>query len=133
MKAFMDYDTNELVSWWDEMTQMVKAFISDKRYLIVLDDAYRVFCLNEVIEAFQDTMCEGRMIETTCEMSLLSNLKLRIVHHAVRLWGDDESQALFTYAVKVNIPLELPNMKSEIVRRFKGLPLAIVKLENILS
>nr|CAN66004.1 hypothetical protein VITISV_027448 [Vitis vinifera] len=74
MKAFMDYDTNELVSWWDEMTQMVKAFISDKRYLIVLDDAYRVFCLNEVIEAFQDTMCEEGLVQPEGENEALEDV-----------------------------------------------------------
>ncbi|KAL6342609.1 hypothetical protein AAG906_012469 [Vitis piasezkii] len=68
MKAFMEYDTNEPVSWWDEMTQMVKDFLIDKRYLIVLDDAHRVSYLNEVIAAFQDTMCGRRMILTTCDM-----------------------------------------------------------------
>ena len=85
MKAFMYYDTNKPVSWWDEMTQMVKAFLSDKRFLIALDDAHCVSCFNEIIAAFQDTMSGRTMILTTCEMSLLSNLKLRIVHHAVRL------------------------------------------------
>ena len=119
MKTFMDYDTNEPVSWWDEMTEMVKAFLSDKRFLMVLDDAHRVSCLNEVIAAFQDTMCGGRIILITCEMSLLSNLQLRSVHEALRLRGD--------------IPLELLNLRSEIVRRCGGLPLVIVKLADVLS
>ncbi|KAJ9701547.1 hypothetical protein PVL29_006770 [Vitis rotundifolia] len=111
MKVLMYYDTNKPVSWRDEMTQMVKAFLSDKRFLIVLDDAHCVSCFNEIIAAFQDTMSGRTMILTTCEMSLLSNLKLR----------------------SVNIPLELLNLRSEIVRRCGGLPLAIVKLADVLS
>ena len=133
MKAFMYYDTNKPVSWWDEMTQMVKAFLSDKRFLIVLDDAHCVSCFIEIIAAFQDTMSGRTMILTTCEMSLLSNLKLRSVHHAWRLRRDDESWVLFTYAMKVNILLELLNLRSEIVRKCGGLPMAMVKLADVLS
>ena len=66
-------------------------------------------------------------------MSLLSNLQLRSIHQALRLRGDDESWALFTYAIKVDIPLELLNLRSEIVRRCGGLPLEIVKLADVLS
>ncbi|RVW35786.1 hypothetical protein CK203_082550 [Vitis vinifera] len=117
MKAFMYYDTNKPVSWWDEMTQMVKAFLSDKRFLIVLDDAHCVSCFNEIIAAFQDTMSGRTMILTTCEMSLLSNLKLRSIHHAWRLRGDDESWVLFTYAMKKDAAI---TEWSSVLQQFNG-------------
>ncbi|XP_034680702.1 probable disease resistance protein RF9 [Vitis riparia] len=55
------------------------------------------------------------------------------VHHGLRLRGDDESWALFTHVMKVNIPPELLKLRREIVIRCGGLPLAIVRLADVLS
>ena len=138
VKQFIDYKKSTRTSWrkeQEEMKQKLKAFLMDKRYLIVLDHARSssVRILNELLSALPETLNGSRMIVTTSEMSLPSHLETRSIHHALRLRSDDESWALFTHKLKMNIPQELQTMKREIVKRCGGLPLAIVKLGAVLS
>ncbi|KAJ9701549.1 hypothetical protein PVL29_006772 [Vitis rotundifolia] len=138
VKQFIDYKKSTKTSWWEEqeeMKQKLKAFLMDKRYLIVLDHAWisNVYILNELLSTLPEALNGSRMIVTTCEMSLPSHLQTRSIHHALRLRSDDESWALFTHTLKRNIPQELQTMKREIAKRCGGLPLAIVKLGAVLS
>ncbi|RVW27225.1 putative disease resistance RPP13-like protein 2 [Vitis vinifera] len=141
MSQLMGYNQRAPVSWWSEMRQVLKAFLADKRFLIVVDDFIQDHILEEFVTAFLNTSRGSRMILTTRgttpsytkARSPPSYLKTMSVHHGLRLRGDDESWALFTHVMKVNIPPELLELRREIVIRCGGLPLAIVRLADVLS
>eukprot|EP00261_Vitis_vinifera_P019938 XP_010650613.1 PREDICTED: putative disease resistance RPP13-like protein 2 [Vitis vinifera] len=141
MSQLMGYNQRAPVSWWSEMRQVLKAFLADKRFLIVVDDFIQDHILEEFVTAFLNTLRGSRIILTTRgttpsytkARSPPSYLKTMSVHHGLRLRGDDESWALFTHVMKVNIPPELLELRREIVIRCGGLPLAIVRLADVLS
>ena len=116
----------------EEMRQKFISLLAGKRCLIVFDDAYNACFFNLLVTTFSDASNGSRLILTTRSMSLPSQLQ-KSVHHAVRLRGNDESWALFTHALKVNIPQQLLTLRREIERTCGGLPLAIIKLANLLS
>ena len=117
----------------DTMRKKLNTFLTGKKYLIVLEDAYTVNFLNELVRTLPDASNGSKMILTTNTMRVASELERGSVHHHVRLRGDDESWALFTHALKVNISREMLKLKREIVRTCGGLPIAIVKLADLLS
>ncbi|KAL6319695.1 hypothetical protein AAG906_026763 [Vitis piasezkii] len=126
MSQLMGYNQRAPVSWWSEMRQVLKAFLADKRFLIVVDDFIQDHILEEFVTAFLNTSRGSRMILTTRgtapsytkARSPPSYLKTMSVHHGLRLRGDDESWALFTHVMKVNIPPELLELRREIVIRY---------------
>ena len=122
-------------SWKRENTMRKKlnTFLTGKKYLIVREDAYTVDFLKELVRTLPDASNGSKMILTTNTMRVASKLERWSVHHHVRLRGDDESWALFTHALKVNISREMLKLKREIVRTCGGLPIAIVKLADLLS
>ncbi|RVW58041.1 putative disease resistance protein [Vitis vinifera] len=95
------------------MRQKLNAFLKGKRYLIVLEDASRVNFLNELVRTLPDASNGSKMILTTRSMRLPSKLQRASVHHAVQLRGDNESWALFTHSLKVNISQELKDATIE--------------------
>ena len=115
------------------MRKKLNTFLTGKKYLIVLEDAYRINFLNELVRTLPDASNGSKMILTTNTMRVASKLERGSVHHHVRLRGDNESWALFTHALKVNISREMLKLKREIVRTCGGLPIAIVKLADLLS
>ena len=117
----------------DTMRKKLNTFLTGKKYLIVLEDAYTVVFLNELVRTLPDASNGSKMILTTNTMRVASKLERGSVHHHVRLRGDDESWALFTHALKVNISREMLQLKRQIVRTCGGLPIAIVKLADLLS
>ena len=117
----------------EKRAQPFKAFLADKRCLIVLDDAQDQHCKSEMITALRDTSNGCRMILTSWVTELPSNLQIGSLYYGLRLRRDDESWTLFTHAMKISIPQELLKFRREIVRRCGGLPRVIVKLANALS
>ncbi|KAJ9701621.1 hypothetical protein PVL29_006829 [Vitis rotundifolia] len=116
----------------EEMRHKFISLLAGKRCLIVFDDASNACFFNLLVTTFSDASNGSRLILTTRSMSLPSQVQ-RSVHHAVRLRGNDESWALFTHALKVNMPQQLLTLRREIERTCGGLPLAIIKLANLLS
>ena len=133
MGQHIDYKAPRSWKTEERMRQKLNAFLKGKRYLIVLEDASRVNFLNELVRTLPDASNGSKMILTTRSMRLPSKLQRASVHHAVQLRGDNESWALFTHSLKVNISQELVKLRREIVRRCGGLPVAIVKLADVLS
>ncbi|KAJ9178341.1 hypothetical protein P3X46_010232 [Hevea brasiliensis] len=119
--------------------QLVNAFFLDKKYLIVVDD----LCLTELClprefwtnmgRVFNDIPNGARILFTIrnfrqappdTETSFIYRLHLR---------SHDESWALFTHTLKVNILPEMQNLKGHIIRTCGGLPKVILKLRELLS
>ncbi|RVW91996.1 Disease resistance protein RPM1 [Vitis vinifera] len=136
MEQLMNYKMRVTRDAWVSIEDMqkLKAFLIDNRSLIVMDDAYNFFSWHDLFTMLGDTSNGTRMIRITREMGHdASNPKTRSDFHPIRLRENDESWALFTHALKVNIPPELQELKEKIVRRCEGLPLLIVKLAEALS
>ncbi|KAL6343361.1 hypothetical protein AAG906_022944 [Vitis piasezkii] len=70
MSQLMGYNQRAPVSWWSEMRQVLKAFLADKRFLIVVDDFIQDHILEEFVTAFLNTSRGSRMILTTREQYL---------------------------------------------------------------
>ncbi|RVW68102.1 putative disease resistance RPP13-like protein 2 [Vitis vinifera] len=133
-EKLMDSSLSQLGDVWNYHVELqrLKAFLIDKRSLIVLDDTHIPF-LDHVLRILAESSNGSRMILTTHKISLPPNFRTRSDPHLLRLRGDDESWALFTHALKKSIPPELLKLKDKIVRRCGGLPLLIVKLAEALS
>ena len=117
----------------DEMMQKLKAFLINNKSLIVMDEPPDYYFWDDLLTVLGDTSNGSRMIWITRKMSVSPNLKTMTDPHPLRLRVDEESWALFTHALKVNIPSEIQELKEKIVRRCEGLPLLIVKLADALS
>ncbi|KAJ9701570.1 hypothetical protein PVL29_006793 [Vitis rotundifolia] len=125
-EKLMDANLGQLGDVWNYHVELqrLKAFLIDKRSLIVLDDTH-IPLLDHVLTILAETSNGSRMILTTHKISLQPNFRTRSDPHLLRLRGDEESWALFTHAFKKSIPPELVKLKGEIVRRCGGLPLLI--------
>ena len=119
----------------DEMMQKLKAFFTDNRCLIVMDDPSNFHYWNSLLKVIADTSNGSRMIWIARKMSIPPNLTSMSSTdpHPLRLRTDEESWAMFTHALKVSIPSELHALKKKIVRRCGGLPLLIDKFAELLS
>ncbi|XP_034686751.1 putative disease resistance RPP13-like protein 2 [Vitis riparia] len=133
-EKLMDSNLSQLGDVWNYHVELqrLKAFLIDKRSLIVLDDTHIPF-LDHVLRILAESSNGSRMILTTHKISLPPNFRTMSDPHLLRLRGDEESWALFTHALKKTIPPELLKLKDKIVRRCGGLPLLIVKLAEALS
>ena len=129
----MEYDLTQVgygSNYNIEMMQLLEALLIDNRSLIVPDDSH---FFHQMVPLLQSTLNGSRMVLTTRDMRLPPNLRMKSDPHPLRLRTDEESWALFTYALKVGIPPELLKLKEDIVKRCGGLPLLIVKLAEQLS
>ena len=133
-EKLMDSSLSQLGDVWNYHVELqrLKAFLIDKRSLIVLDDTHIPF-LEHVLRILAESSNGSRMILTTHKISLPPNFRTMSDPHILRLRGDEESWALFAHALKKSIPPELLKLKDKIVRRCGGLPLLIVKLAEALS
>ena len=131
-EKIMEYDISRLEREWsyEEELQLLKAFFTSNRSLIVLDDSYFPYAM---LEGLQDTLNGNRMILTSCKTGLPLNLKMKSEPHHLRLRTDEESWALFIHALNMSIPPELLKLKDKIAKTCGGLPLLIVKLAEELS
>ena len=118
----------------EEMRERFIFLLAGQRcLLIVFDNETDSSFFNHLVSAFSDVSNGSRIILTTPSMALSSSSLQRSVHHAVRLRGNDESWALFIHALNVKIPEELLTLRREIEQTCGGLPLAIIRLANMLS
>ncbi|KAJ9701563.1 hypothetical protein PVL29_006786 [Vitis rotundifolia] len=115
------------------MMQKLKAFLINNMSLIVMDEPPDYYFWDDLLTVLGDTSNRSRMIWITLKMSVSPNLKTMVDPHPLRLRVDEKSWALFTHALKINIPSEIQELKEKIVRRCEGLPLLIVKLAEALS
>ncbi|KAJ9189179.1 hypothetical protein P3X46_000505 [Hevea brasiliensis] len=88
---------------------------------------------NELGVALDDLSNGTRILFTACRVGLTPQLSERNFSYRVQLRSDDESWALFTHTLNRDIPLELLQLKREILRRCGGLPLMIKKLAGLPS
>lgn len=117
----------------------LRVFLSDKRYLIVLDDIWKHEHWDDLRPAFPEMRNGSRIILTTRFKDVALYADMRDPPHELRLLDDYHSWELFSkkLCAEWNSSSILPpwseKLGKQIVKRCGGLPLAIVVLAGLLS
>lgn len=116
-----------------ELKQMLRNFLREKKYLIVLDKIPLYGVWDDLIDAFPDQSNGSRIMITTRDLDLPGRADSGIFHYNMKLLSIDESWTLFKYTLRMNIPQELEEVGRKIVICCSGLPLTIKKMGELLS
>ncbi|TKY49778.1 Disease resistance protein RPM1 [Spatholobus suberectus] len=118
----------------------VRQYLEHKRYLIFFDDVWHEDFCDQVKLAMPNNNKSSRIIITTRVMHVAEFFKKSfLVHvHNLKLLPPDKAWELFCekafrFELDGQCPAELEGMSNEIVRKCKGLPLAIVAIGGLLS
>ncbi|PSR91696.1 Disease resistance protein [Actinidia chinensis var. chinensis] len=123
-------DTNSLKG-------IIKTFLQQKKYVLVLDDVWDIHAWQSVRYAFPNGNCGSRVILTTRNIDLAS-FSSREYHGKVynlTPLAPEDSWTLFcrkTFQGNSSPPY-LEGLSRDILRRCEGLPLAIVAISGLLS
>ncbi|CAL4893391.1 unnamed protein product [Urochloa decumbens] len=123
-----------------ELAQMLHYFLEGKRYLIVLDDVWRMDTWDAIQHAFPD-MGNGSRVMLTTRHSQMAKQANKITHvHKVRLLNEQESWQLFSLKafpsyenIDANNRQEIESVGKNLIKKCNGLPLALVVLGSHLS
>ncbi|KAL3497375.1 hypothetical protein ACH5RR_040107 [Cinchona calisaya] len=121
----------------DNLRAFVKDFLKQKRYIIVLDDLWRLESWEAIRYAFPETNSQSRILLTTRIMDTASGCctKSNDYVHKMQFLSDEESWTLFlskTFADDC-CPPHLEDVSRGILHKCKGLPLAIVSIVGVLA
>ncbi|KAJ9178550.1 hypothetical protein P3X46_010426 [Hevea brasiliensis] len=123
----------------ERIFSLVNAFFLDKKYLIVVDDLCltgsclpREFWTN-MGRVFNDIPNRTRILFTIRNFRQAPPVIETSFTYRLHLRSHDESWALFTHTLKVNVLREMQNLKGHIIRTCGGLPKVILKLREPLS
>ncbi|KAF8713481.1 hypothetical protein HU200_028258 [Digitaria exilis] len=122
------------------------AYLSDKRYLIVIDDVWTTQAWEAIeyklVTARTNNNCGGRIIVTTRieavaeACSTFSTVSGRYIHHMEPLKLEDSKKLFLSKAfgkMDATYPEELKEEMDKILTKCSGIPLAIVSVANILA
>ncbi|KAJ1428295.1 Virus X resistance protein-like, coiled-coil domain [Sesbania bispinosa] len=118
----------------------VRQYLQHKRYLIFFDDVWREDFSDQIQFAMPNNNKGSRVIITTRMMHVAEYFKKSfLVHlHNLQLLPHNKAWELFCkkafrFELDGHCPLELEVMSNEIVKKCKGLPLAIVAIGGLFS
>ena len=125
----------------DELKSLLFECLKDKRYLVVMDDIWKIEAWNEVSVAFPTNsngsriLITSRIKEVALHASSVNNSIPSILPYELPFLKDDESWELFSKKVfrGGKCPPELETLGRQIVKSCDGLPLAIVVLGGLLA
>ncbi|KAF8398636.1 hypothetical protein HHK36_014491 [Tetracentron sinense] len=116
----------------EELGRTVFNYLKEKRYLIVMDDIWRMEDWDRLKLAFPYEEGKGsRVLLTTRNKEVASYADPNMEPYELHLLDEGESWKLFTKKV-MSCPTELEELGREIVAKCGGLPLAIVVLGGLL-
>ncbi|TVU19264.1 hypothetical protein EJB05_35403, partial [Eragrostis curvula] len=123
-----------------ELAEMLHSFLERKRYLIVLDDVWRMDTWEAIQHAFPDQGNGSRVMLTT-RNSQVAKQADKLTHvHKVRLLNEQESWKLFSLKafpsyenIDANNRQMLESVGRSLSKKCHGLPLALVVLGSHLS
>ncbi|KAI4967582.1 hypothetical protein ZWY2020_024636 [Hordeum vulgare] len=123
-----------------EIIKKIHGFLKDKRYLVVLDDVWRMEDWDMIQAAFPDVKNGSRIVLTTRNSAVSNHPNARKIIQEVKLLNNDESVELFnrkafpSYAVHGRNDLDSFRELGKILAlKCNGLPLAIVVMGGFLS
>ncbi|PIA62972.1 hypothetical protein AQUCO_00200767v1 [Aquilegia coerulea] len=136
-KQMTDENYHSLLEKMDttELKEQLCEKLENKRYLLIIDDIWKVEAWNAICKAFPDNEKGSRVILTTRNKEVAVHADpLSRNHIELRLLNEDESWELFGKKVFSgrNCPLELVKLGKEIVNKCGGLPLGIVVIGGLL-
>ena len=122
----------------EELTEKIRMNLQEKRYLVVLDDLQTPSLWKELLEAFPDTQKGSRIMLTTINYRVAFSADTRGEPHRLNPLNEEDTWKLFLKKVRLpdNFQFsdeEVFKLKRKLIRRCKGLPLAIVVLGGLLS
>ncbi|GMN73423.1 hypothetical protein TIFTF001_053027 [Ficus carica] len=123
----------------EDLVEELLGFLNNKRYIIVLDDIWRIEVWDNLKEAFPDSVNGSRIMFTTRFKDVALHADPRSSLHELSLLDDADSWELLSRKVSLewNAVTSLPPWSEEIgkqiLRKCGGLPLAIVALGGLLS
>ncbi|KAF8393973.1 hypothetical protein HHK36_020175 [Tetracentron sinense] len=115
---------------------IIKIFLQQKRYVVVLDDIWSIHAWEAVKYALPDSNCGSRIMVTTRSYDIASSCKEPYGHvFNLESLAPKDSWTLFCKkAFRRNIcPPKLQGLSQNILKRCRGLPLAIVAIGGVLS
>ncbi|XP_040999267.1 probable disease resistance RPP8-like protein 2 [Juglans microcarpa x Juglans regia] len=132
-KADFDTMSNE------DLKELLSKFLEERRYIIVLDDIWKIEVWDDLKAAFPDAENGSRIVLTTRFKDVALHADPRSPPHELCLLSDEDSWKLLSKKVCLewNSTRTLPPWSEElgrqIVKKCGGLPLAIVVLGGLLS
>ncbi|VAI18901.1 unnamed protein product [Triticum turgidum subsp. durum] len=123
-----------------EIIKKIHSFLKDKRYLVVLDDVWRMEDWDMVQAAFPDVKNGSRIVLTTRNSAVSNHPNARKIIQQVKLLNEEESIELFnrkafpSYVVHGRGDLDSFRELGKILAlKCNGLPLAIIVMGGFLS
>ncbi|XP_058111634.1 disease resistance protein RPM1-like [Magnolia sinica] len=136
LEATKDVVPNDLATRdASDLRQMIKRHLESKRYLIVLDDIWRMNDWKELGVIFPDYRCGGRLVVTTrdSDVALAAGEGSRVCQ--LQPLHPEEAWQLFCKKAFRNkpCPSEQEPLALSIVEKCQGLPLAVIAMGSLLS
>lgn len=123
----------------EDLMDLLRMYLSDKRYFIVLDDIWKHEHWDDLRPAFPEMNNGSKIILTTRFKDVALYADMRDPPHELRFLDEDRSWELFSrkLCVEWNSSSRLPPWSQElgkqILQKCGGLPLAIVVVAGLLS
>ncbi|WOK92022.1 hypothetical protein Cni_G00713 [Canna indica] len=122
-----------------QLIHILRQFLWDKRYIVVLDDLWHIQAWDCLKYAFPDNGCGSRVLVTT-RIGDVGLSCQEAYGHVYELQPLPPAKAWFLFCKKAfrtipggACPLDLQDISQDIVRLCEGLPLAIVTIAGLLS
>ncbi|KAK3430764.1 hypothetical protein EUGRSUZ_E02372 [Eucalyptus grandis] len=117
-----------------QLKQIVKEFLQQKRYVIVLDDVWNLEALEGIKNALPNGSSCSRIIITTCIADIANVPSNQSKVYNRQPLSPEESWSLFyKKAFRGNpCPPHLEHLSQQILKKCEGLPLAIVAIGGLL-
>ncbi|KAL6005897.1 hypothetical protein ACLOJK_039942 [Asimina triloba] len=120
-----------------ELTAKISKHLAQKKYLIVLDDMWKVEAWEALKNALPDMGNGSRVLLTTRKKDVASNADPRSTPYELRRLNGDESWELFQKKAilgeNASSNPQLVDLGKEMVKKCAGLPLAIVIIGGLLA
>ncbi|XP_008779382.4 disease resistance RPP8-like protein 3 [Phoenix dactylifera] len=120
----------------EDVRQTLRDFLRDKKYLVVMDDVWRVDVWREMQRVFPDENKGSRILLTTREMEVANRARSRFPPYELHTLNDAQSLELLCRKAspsKQEVPTDLKELAQTLAKRCGGLPLALVALGGLLS
>lgn len=121
-----------------DLGNMLKSYLEGKRYLVVIDDIWRIEDWNSLQAFFPKEMNGSRIMLTTRNRTVAKEADPGCEPHMLRYLTEEEgwellSKKAFPKGLGHDCPNHLEEVGRKIVGKCKGLPLAVVVLGGLLS
>ncbi|XP_037431996.1 disease resistance protein RGA5-like [Triticum dicoccoides] len=129
---------NEAARDHEQHLDELRNFLQDKRYLIVIDDIWDEEAWGLTKCAFSDN-CFGSRVMTTTRIGSISEVCCSSsddIIYQMKPLTDDDSKRLFykrIFPQGSKCPDELEQLSREILKKYGGIPLAIITIASILA